>query len=101
MTAVCWGWRSDDNEFGGLLGELVAGGVVVGVAFDRDDEGGELAVADDPPELLLRDEHPGGGPALAHVAVTGPRSSVHSQLQLLTVTKIVLDVELGDATGSA
>ena len=28
----------------------------VGVAFDRDHELGEIAVADDPPELLLGDE---------------------------------------------
>jgi hypothetical protein len=40
-----------------------------GVALDRDDELGEVAVADDPSELLLGDEHAGGGPALAHVAV--------------------------------
>jgi hypothetical protein len=40
-----------------------------GTTFDGDDEGGEIAVADDAPELLLGDEHAGGGPALAHVAV--------------------------------
>jgi hypothetical protein len=39
------------------------------VAFDRDHELGEVAVPDDPSELLLGDEHPGGGPALAHVTV--------------------------------
>src|ERR671923_2270470 len=39
------------------------------VTLDRDDEGGEVAVADDASELLLGDEHAGGGPALAHVAV--------------------------------
>jgi len=39
------------------------------VAFDRGHKLGEVAVADDPPELLLGDEHSGGGPALAHVAV--------------------------------
>ena len=43
--------------------------VTVGVTLDRYHELGEVAVADDPPELLLGDEHPGGGPALAHVAV--------------------------------
>ncbi|MDQ6849801.1 MAG: hypothetical protein M3070_07455 [Actinomycetota bacterium] len=37
--------------------------------FDRGHELGEVAVADDPAELLLGLEHPGGGPALAHVAV--------------------------------
>ena len=35
----------------------------------RDDELGEVLVADDPSELLLGDEHAGGGPALAPVAV--------------------------------
>ena len=29
----------------------------MGVAFDRDHELGEIAVADDPPKLLLGDEH--------------------------------------------
>jgi len=37
----------------------------VDVSFDRDHELGEVAVADDPSELLLGDKHPGGGPALA------------------------------------
>ena len=40
-----------------------------GAALDRDHELGEVAVADDAPELLLGDEHAGGGLALAHVAV--------------------------------
>ena len=40
-----------------------------GVTLDRDHELGEVAVADDPSELLFGDEHPGGGPALAHVTV--------------------------------
>src|ERR1017187_9999814 len=40
-----------------------------GVTLDRDHELGEILVADDPPELLFGDEHAGGGPALAHVAV--------------------------------
>ncbi len=35
----------------------------VGVGLDRDHQLGEVAVADDPPELLLGDEHRGGGPA--------------------------------------
>jgi hypothetical protein len=39
------------------------------VTLDRDDELGEVAVADDASELLLGDEHAGGRPALAHVAV--------------------------------
>jgi hypothetical protein len=73
------------------------------VAFDRDHEFSEVAVADDPSELLFGDEHPGRGLPLAHVAVVpafdvalrvadaldhrltrvsrrelgGPRSSVH------------------------
>ena len=34
------------------------------VAFDGDDERGRVAVADDPAELLLGEEHPGGRPAL-------------------------------------
>src|SRR4051812_50187029 len=38
------------------------------VTLDGDDELGEVAVADDASELLLGDEHAGGGPALAHVA---------------------------------
>src|SRR5580704_8482673 len=43
------------------------------VAFDGDGDGdgelGEIAVAEDFPELGLGLEHPGGGPAQAHVAV--------------------------------
>src|SRR5215210_3374086 len=63
------GWRSDGNGLGDLLAvELVRGGDE-GVTLDGDDELGEVAVADDPAELLLGDEHAGGGPALAHVAV--------------------------------
>ena len=34
----------------------VAAGLTRGVAFGRDHELGEIAVADDPPELLLGDE---------------------------------------------
>ena len=37
------------------------------MTLDREHELGEIAVADDPPELLLGDEHPRSGPALAHV----------------------------------
>ena len=51
------------------LGIGVLGGDEDGVTLDGDDELGEVAVADDPSELLLGDEHAGGGPALAHVAV--------------------------------
>src|SRR4051812_49927948 len=47
----------------------VRGGGVKGVTLDGDHERGEILVADDPSELLLGDEHAGGGPALAHVAV--------------------------------
>ena len=39
-----------------------------GVAFDCDDELGEGLVADDPAELLLGNEHAGGGPAEPHLA---------------------------------
>ena len=35
----------------------VAAGLTRGVAFGRDHELGEIAVADDPPERLLGDEH--------------------------------------------
>jgi hypothetical protein len=38
------------------------------VAFDRDDQGGEVAVADDLPKLLLGFEHAGGDPAERHLA---------------------------------
>ena len=61
-----------DNAAGRVC--LAAVAVVLGdeegVTLDRDHELGEVAVADDPSELLLGDEHPGGGSAtLAHVAV--------------------------------
>jgi len=36
------------------------------VAFDRDDEGGEFAVADDLPKLPFGFEHAGGGPSERH-----------------------------------
>ena len=36
---------------------VVAAGLTRGVAFDRDHGLGEIAVADDPPERLLGDEH--------------------------------------------
>ena len=39
---------------------MVVRGEVKGVTLDRDDEGGEVAVDDDPPELLFGDEHAGG-----------------------------------------
>src|SRR5436190_22211118 len=38
------------------------------VAFDGDDEGGEVAVADDLPKLPFGFEHAGGGPAQRHLA---------------------------------
>src|SRR2546425_1896211 len=38
------------------------------VAFDRDDEGGELAVADDLPKLPFGFEHASGGPAERHLS---------------------------------
>src|SRR5262249_16904056 len=38
------------------------------VAFDRDDEGGEVAVADDLAKLFLGFEHAGRGPAQRHLA---------------------------------
>ena len=58
------GWRSDGNGPGDLLTGVVLRGGEKGVALDGDDELGEVAVADDAPELLLGDEHAGGGPAL-------------------------------------
>jgi hypothetical protein len=68
MSGSSWNFDGDlrvdgqtVNEFGGLLRELVVRGVVEGVTLDRDDEGGEVAVADDPSELLLGDEHAGMG----------------------------------------
>ena len=42
------------------------GGGLVELAFDREGELGEVAVADDLAELPLGFEHPGGGPAQAH-----------------------------------
>src|SRR5436190_11369007 len=38
------------------------------VAFGCDDEGGEVAVADDLPKLPFGFEHAGGGPAQRHLA---------------------------------
>ncbi len=38
------------------------------IALDRQGQRGELLVADDPPELALGLEHPGGGPAKGHLA---------------------------------
>jgi hypothetical protein len=38
------------------------------VALDRDSELGKVGVADDPSELPFGFEHPGGGPAQAHLA---------------------------------
>jgi hypothetical protein len=40
------------------------------VALDRDEEGGEVAVADDLPELPFGFEHAGGGPAQRHLPGT-------------------------------
>src|SRR6266571_6720954 len=45
------------------------------VAFDRNDEGGEVAVADDLPKLAFGFEHAGGGPAQRHLA-RGPALDV-------------------------
>src|SRR5438552_18239862 len=61
--------RSNGNGLGDLLVVEVNGSDAEGVTLDCDDERGEVAVADDASELLLGDEHAGGGPALAHVAV--------------------------------
>ena len=60
----------------------VLGSLEVQSSFDRDREGRKLGVADDLAELALGFEHPGGGPAQAHLA-GGP----------------VLDVALGGADG--
>src|SRR5437588_5429086 len=50
---------------GHLLGR---GGVSVQLTFDCERESGEIGVADDATELALGFEHPGGGPAQAHLA---------------------------------
>src|SRR6266550_3982897 len=48
---------------------------MVVLAFDRDDEGGEVAVADDLPKLLFGFEHAGSGPTQRHLA-RGPALDV-------------------------
>ncbi len=48
---------------------------MVEVVLDRDDEFGEVAVADDSPKLSLGFEHAGGGPAQRHLA-RGPALDV-------------------------
>src|SRR3954468_22752653 len=63
------GCRLDGNGLSDLPAVVVVRRGDEGVALDGDDELGEVAVADDPSELLLGDEHAGGRPALAHVAV--------------------------------
>jgi hypothetical protein len=57
-----------DEPSGLLAGRAwdTAGGEV---ELDRDGELGEVALADDPAELLLGFEHPGGRPAQRHLAV--------------------------------
>src|SRR3954453_583645 len=74
--------RCDDS---GLLARGVCWVAVTArivVACDRDDEGGEVAVADDLPKLPFGFEHAGGGPAQRHFT-RGP----------------ALDVALGAADG--
>src|SRR2546430_9314462 len=60
-------WWSGIDEDSRLLVRGVSCAAVV-VAFDGDDEGGEVAVADDLPKLLLGFEHAGGCPAQRHLA---------------------------------
>ncbi len=53
---------SDGDERSGLLGDVCGGGLG-DLAFDCKGELGEAVVADDPSELSLSLEHPGGSPA--------------------------------------
>ncbi len=53
---------SDGDERSGLLGDVCGGGLC-DLAFDGEGELGEAVVADDPSELSLGLEHPGGSPA--------------------------------------
>jgi hypothetical protein len=53
-----------------------------GVSFDRDHELGEVAVPDDPPELLLGDEHAGGGPPLPLVRLLRRLGELERPLEL-------------------
>src|SRR3954451_22888951 len=48
---------------------LVSGSLGGDIAFHGEGQLGEVSVADDLAELTLGFEHPGGGPAQAHVAV--------------------------------
>ncbi len=52
----------DGDERSGLLGDVCGGGLG-DLAFDSKGELGEAVVADDPSELLLSLDHPGGSPA--------------------------------------
>ena len=61
----------------------------VEVAFDRDGEAGEAAVALDFPESGLGFEHPGGGPA----------QDISPELQFLTLRLIARTVEIIDSQG--
>jgi hypothetical protein len=69
MSGSSWNFdgepRSDGNGLGNLLAIGVLRGGEDGMAFDGDDEGGEVAVADDPPGLLL--DGPKGGLLIALV----------------------------------
>jgi hypothetical protein len=56
---------NDDDS--GLLGWDVSWVSLMVVALDRDEEGGEVALADDLPELPFGFEHAGGGPAERHL----------------------------------
>src|SRR6266853_6852032 len=72
---VCWSGAEDDSGLLGWGASRVGVTALVVVAFDRDDEGGEVAVADDLPKLLFGFEHAGGGPAQRHLA-RGPALDV-------------------------
>jgi hypothetical protein len=58
---------------------------IVVVAFDRDDERGEVAVADDASKLPFGFDHAGGGPAQRHLA---GRPALHVALGARTISII-------------
>lgn len=55
------------------------------IALDRQGGPGELPVADDPPELILGREHPGGGPAGGHLARLPARDVAGGALREITL----------------
>ena len=67
------------------------------MVFNRGHELGEVAVADDPSELLLGLEHPGSGPALALAAVQRLRMS--PSCQRLTLRWVWRTISIIDSIG--